>query len=216
MKAISMALAAALLATSGIANAQTTAATGARLALRDSSTLSLGGTSTLHDFTCRTHTIQAMVEVDPDFLTAPLQTVSHPMNHVEVTIPVDSLKCGDGKMDSNMYGTLRAQEFPTITYVLQSYDVDSVSRAADSLMAHTRGTLTISGQARPVTMDVRISRDTNGVSHARGSLDLKMSDFGIKPPTFFFGTLRVGDRIVINFDLSASRAAVTSVGLLRP
>ena len=215
MKAFSMVLVAALAASGTTAQAQTMATHGTRLALRDSSTLSLVGTSTLHGFTCTTHTMQAVVVVDSNFLAAPLRTMQHPVQQVEVTIPVTSLKCGEDGMNNNMYKTLKTKEFPSITYSLQSYTVDSATVASDSIITHTNGNLTISGATRPVTMDVRITRDANGLAHARGTVAFKMSDFSIKPPTFFLGTLRVGDRVEISFDLLASRAPATAVGLVQ-
>jgi len=216
MKPFPVAFAVAFAVFGAHARAQTPEVGGTRLALRDSSTLSLSGTSTLHDFTCRTNTIQALVEVDSGFLTASFGTLNHPMERVEITIPVTSLKCGHDGMDNNMYGTLRAKDYPTITYTLKSYNLDSSTVAADKFAAKTQGVLTIAGKSRDVAMTVQVTRDANGVSRATGSMDLKMSDFGIKPPKFFLGTLRVGDSIVIKFDLSADRAATISAGMLQP
>lgn len=214
MKRLSLSFGFAALALMGAtANAQD--GRGTRLVLRDSSTLSLNGTSTMHDFTCRTQHIEALVEVDSTYSIVPLNTLACPIDRVEVTIPVKSLKCGHGQMDDNMYGTLRAKDFPNITYALRTYDLVRAEAAADSFVAKTHGTLTIAGKANEVDMMVVGGRSANGVAHATGSLELKMSEFGIKPPSFFFGTLRVGDKIVIRFDLSADQAAAVAAGILQ-
>ncbi|MHB1861892.1 MAG: YceI family protein [Gemmatimonadaceae bacterium] len=214
MKRLSLTLGFAALTLMG-ATAKAQDGRGTRLLLRDSSTLSLDGTSTMHGFTCRTQHIEALVEVDSSYSIVPLNTLAHPMDRVEVTIPVKSLKCGHGQMDDNMYGTLRAKDYPNITYVLGGYDLVPAEAAADSFVAKTHGMLTIAGKVNPVDMMVVGGRSPNGVAHATGSLELKMSDFGIKPPSFFFGTLRVGDKIVIKFDLSADQAAAVAAGILQ-
>ena len=42
---------------------------------------------------------------------------------------------------------------------------------------------------------------------------IKMTDFGIKPPTAIFGRLKTGDDVKVNFELSiGARAIAAAVG----
>ena len=59
-----------------------------------------------------------------------------------------------------------------------------------------RGDLTLHGQTRPVTVEVK---DTGG--HYVGTSRLKQTDFGIKPVKVAGGTVRVKDEIRIEFDI---------------
>jgi polyisoprenoid-binding protein YceI len=59
-----------------------------------------------------------------------------------------------------------------------------------------RGTLTLHGENRPVTVEVR---EHGG--HYVGSARLKQTDFGIKPVKVAGGTVRVKDEIRVDFDI---------------
>jgi hypothetical protein len=56
------------------------------------------------------------------------------------------------------------------------------------------------GRERPVTLEARAIRNGSGV-WLEGSRGLRMTDYGIKPPTMMLGTLRVGDSITVRYRL---------------
>ena len=180
---------------------------GIPLQLAPGSWVSLQGTSTLHGFTCKTDKLEAFIDVDPAYRIKQLTEVSHPIVTTRIVIPVKSLKCGDGKLENNMYGTLKADENPTITYLLSSYEL-SGSAWPTGFAATTTGELTIAGKANPVTMTIKAEKGGDGSASATGTYTLKMTDFGIKPPRFMFGTLRVGNQIEVSFSLKASAQIV--------
>ena len=194
----------ALLATT--LSAQTSAV---RLQLAPGSQLSFEGTSTLHGFTCTTSTMQAYIDVDPSYQTANLNTIAHPIVNVQVVIPVRSLKCG-GELENNMYKTLNATQFPYVIYKLTGYDVASETASASKFNAVTRGELTIAGKENPIQMTIDAARASDGVVSATAEQTIKMSAFGIKPPTFMLGTLRVGDQLKVKFTLKATQAAIAA------
>lgn len=178
-----------------------------RLQLAPNTELSFDGTSTLHGFTCTTSTMQAYIDVDASYRTESLATATHPIVDVQIVIPVKSLACG-GELESNMRKTLNATKYPYIIYKLSNYDVSAGT--ASAFTAATQGTLTIAGAEHPVAISVKASRATDGVVSATGAQTIKISDFGIKPPTFFLGTLRVGDELKVKFTVNATSAAVAS------
>ncbi len=180
-----------------------------RLQLAPGSQLSFDGTSTLHGFTCTTSTMQAYIDVDPSYQTANLNTIVHPIVNVQVVIPVKSLKCG-GELENNMYRTLNATQFPYVIYKLTSYEVLAASAAASKFSAATQGELTIAGKENPIRMTIDAARGSDGVVSATSEQAIKMSAFGIKPPTFMLGSLRVGDQLRVKFTLKATQAAIAS------
>ena|ERR1043166_3945452 len=212
MRRFPMALGLAALAAAGM-TARAQEAPGTRLVLGPQSRLALDGTSTLHPFSCNTSEITAVVTVDSSYRTEPLASIARPIGRVDVTIPVRTLKCGHGGLENNMYATLHEKDFPTIRYVLSSYELVAGAVAADSFVARTTGTLTVSGNEKVVEMLVTGRRTPDGLAHATGTIEVNMTDFGIKPPTFFLGTLRVGNKVSITFDLTADRAAVAAIDL---
>jgi hypothetical protein len=44
----------------------------------------------------------------------------------------------------------------------------------------------------------------------RGTRDLLMTEFGIKPPTMFMGMLKTDDKVTIKFELQLALAAKAS------
>lgn len=179
-----------------------------RMQLLPGSTLSVEGTSTLHGFTCKTDKMEAFIDVDPAFRVKQLTEVPHPIVKTRVVVPVKSLKCGDGKMDGNMYETLKADENPTITYVLSSYALVDGSATESAFAANTEGQLTIVGQERTIAMPIKATRGADGSATATGKYSFLMTDFGIRPPKFMFGALKVGNQVVVTFNIKASSATV--------
>lgn len=184
-----------------MAAATTAAAQGAsaiRLRLEPGSELTIAGTSNVHDFVCKTNKINAYVDVDPGY-TRDLTRVTRPIVSVQVNIAVKSLSCGNKQMDENMYKTLKADQNQIIKYTLSGYDILDGSAAA--FAATTTGTLTIMGKDKVVAMKIDAARFNEGKATAQGEETLLMTDFGIKPPSFMFGTMKVGNEIKVKFNL---------------
>lgn len=180
-----------------------------RLQLAPGSQLSFEGTSTLHGFTCTTSTMQAYIDVDASYRTANLSALTHPITAAQIVIPVKSLSCG-GELEGNMRKTLNAAQYPYIIYKLSTYDLVNGTASASGFTFASQGQLTIGGKENPVALTVKASRETAGSVSATGAQTIKMSDFGIKPPTFMLGTLRVGNELKVKFTLNATSASVAS------
>lgn len=192
-----------LLTIAALATAATTAgaqsASAIRLRLLPGTELSISGTSNVHDFHCKTNKINAYIDVDPGY-TKDLTKVARPIVSVKVNIAVKSLSCGNKKMDENMYATLKADQNQLIRYTLSGYDI--LNGNATAFAAKTNGTLTILGKDKTVAMKVDATRLAEGKATAEGEETLLMSDFGIKPPSFMFGTMKVGNEVKVKFNLT--------------
>jgi len=189
----------------------TAAAQGTALvAVSPESKLWIEGTSTIHDWTCKATSLDAAIEVD----AAAVQLAAAPpklLKKVLVKVPVKSLKCGHGGMDDNMYKALKADSDPQISYILASFE--PAGEEATEFILKTVGTLTIAGKANKLVMDVAAVRLPDGTVKATGTVPIKMTDFGIKPPTAVFGRIKAGDDIRVKFELSMgpkTMAALTS------
>jgi hypothetical protein len=173
-----------------------------RLRLDPASELTIEGTSSLHAFHCKTNKMNAYVDVDPGY-TKDLTKVARPIVSVKINIVVRTLSCGNGQMDKNMYSTLKADENPIIKYTMSGYDILDGSASPTAFVAKTTGTLMISGQEKTVAMKINAERLSDGKATAQGEQDVLMTDFGIKPPSFMFGRLKVGNEIKVKFSLKA-------------
>jgi hypothetical protein len=173
-----------------------------RLRLDPSSEVTIEGTSSMHAFHCKTNKIMAYVDLDPSY-TKDLTKVARPIASVKVNIVIRTLTCGNGQMDKNMYSTLNADANPIIKYTMSGYDILAGTASPAAFSAKTSGTLTISGKEKAFDMKINAARLSDGKTTAEGEHALLMSDFGIKPPSFMFGTLKVGDEIKVRFNLKA-------------
>lgn len=60
--------------------------------------------------------------------------------------------------------------------------------------------MTLHGETRPVEADVREAE-----GHYTGTVQLRQTEFGIKPVKVAGGTVRVKDEVGIDFDIQLSR-----------
>lgn len=190
----------ALMAATATAGAQ--GANAVRLRLDPASELTVEGTSSMHAWHCKTDKLNAYVDVDPGY-TRDLTKVARPIAAVKVNIVVKTLSCGNSQMDRNMYSTLKADENQLIKYTLTGYDLLNGSVSPTAFAAKTNGTLMIAGETRPIEMKISAERQSDGKAVASGEQTLLLSDFGIKAPSFMFGTLKVGNEVKVKFTLKA-------------
>jgi polyisoprenoid-binding protein YceI len=197
--------AAALIGALGaIGAAQTTA----RVAVGPESKLWIEGTSNLHGWSCTAEKFDAAIELDAAAVAELATATPKVLKRVEVKVPVKALKCGHGGMDDNLYKALKADERPEISYILATFD--ALPAEVDGFTLKTNGTLAIAGKENKLTMDVVATRLPDGTVKATGMVPIKMTDFGIKPPTAMFGTLRTGDVVKVNFALTVGPKAIAA------
>jgi polyisoprenoid-binding protein YceI len=195
------------------ATAGAQSASAIRLRLDPASEVTVEGTSSLHAWHCKTNKLNAYVDVDPGY-TKDLTKVARPIAAVKVNIVVKTLTCGNGQMDKNLYSTLKADENELIKYTLSGYDILDGSASPSAFTAKTTGTLLVAGQEKPISMKINAERLSDGKATAQGEQTLRMSDFGIKPPSFMFGTLKVGDEIKVTFHLKAGPELLAQLAAL--
>ena len=181
----------------------------ARVAVSPESKLWIEGTSNLHGWSCKATTLDAALELDAAAAAQVAVAPPKALKKVHVKVPVKSIKCGHGGMDGNLYKALKADESPDISYILATFDA-APGEVKDSFTLHTVGTLTIAGTENKISMDVIATRLPDGTVKATGMVPIKMTDFGIKPPTAIFGRLKTGDEVKVNFELSVGAKAIAA------
>jgi len=192
----------ALMASAPLAMAQESA----RVSVAPDSKLWIEGTSNLHGWSCKADKMDASIEFDKAAVAALNQAPPKSLKRVDVKVPVKALKCGHGAMDDNLYKALNADATPEISYIMASFE--AASDAGDSFTIKTVGTLKINGKENRITMDVVANRLADGSLKATGMVPIKMTDYGIKPPTAIFGRLKTGDEVKVNFELTVGGRAI--------
>lgn len=170
------------------------------LVLGPKSTLSVLGTSTVHQWTCTSkETKVSLQRADGATSTDPIELVkAGQVVAVDVTVPVATLHSEKAGLDKNMLKAMNASQHPDVTVHLDKFT--PAAGAADTLKLQAEGTLTIAGTTKPVVLAGHLVAGDGGV-WLMGEYDLKMSQYGIKPPTMMMGTIRVGDPVTIKYQL---------------
>jgi len=179
-----------------------------RVAARPDSKLWLEGTSNLRGWSCRAATLDAWVTAS-DRLDVDASSVVSQLENVTVRVPVESLKCGNGRMDRGLYKALAADD-PRARFITGQFNV-MTSSAQPGASLRTIGTVTVAGREKTLGVDVRTHRAADGSIVAEGTVPVLMTDFGIAPPTAFFGALRTGNRVVVRFELHVPAGSVFSL-----
>ena len=152
--------------------------------------VNINGTSTLHNWEC-------MVE---EVYATPIYSYSeneiNGIMELEVTIPVQSIVSGNRIMDRKMYEAFKYKDHPIIEFKLSRPFL-----LGDKSTMIASGILTIAGVSEEIEMLVNTSWLPGEVTFS-GSKDLLMSDFGMIPPVALMGTVKTGNKITIEFQLS--------------
>ena len=153
------------------------------------------GTSNVRSFRCETTRVQGTIQTAG--AAAPtLAEVGHAIRGAEVSLPVASLDCANGTMNNHLRHAMKADEFPTISFTLPA----SGLTAGDGNV-RMAGTLKIAGAEKPANVVATVVQAEGGL-RVTGSYAMKMSDFGIRPPTVMLGAFRVNDNVTVQFDVT--------------
>ena len=121
------------------------------------------------------------------------------LDAINLKMQVTSIKSDMGSiMNNNTYKALKADNNPQIVFTL-STPVKSIKAGATATTLSAKGTLTIAGATKSIDMLIKVSAPNHGYLTFEGSQMVKMTDYGISPPTALLGTLRTGNEITINF-----------------
>ena len=189
--------------------ATTARAQDTRITAGSESKLWIEGTSNLHGWSCKATTLDAAIDLDAALATQIATAPPKALKRVQVKVPIKSLKCGHDAMDNNLYKALKVDATPDISYILATFEA-APSDTKDTFTLHTVGTLSFAGAENKIQMDVVANRMPDGSVTAKGVVPIKMTDFGIQPPTAIFGRLKTGNEVKVNFELVIGAKALAA------
>lgn len=152
--------------------------------------VSVEGTSTLHDFSSDVTKLDwsGQLTVDGNSVKA--------IQNVVVSIPVKSIKSEKGDiMDDKTYEAFDAEKNPTITFKLTSAAITGANAKAN-------GTLSMAGVTKSIVMNVATKVLSDGSAHLSGSYPINMKDYKMTPPKAVMGTIKVGEKVTLLFELT--------------
>lgn len=180
--------------------APATAQEGTSFDLLKESRFWIQGSTTVNSFTCHVEAVRG------DGVVPRVSTSAVPVSLREsasLAVPVQKFDCGNERMSSDLRETLDAQDHPAITFRLDK--VESIEPPAETATEWYRlqvlGALSIAGTERLVRISAWGRAVNDDVYRVTGCKDLKMTYFGIDPPTKFMSLVKVRDQIEVHFDL---------------
>jgi hypothetical protein len=181
-----------------------------RLPVRADSKLWLEGSSNIRDWTCKATAMEALIAIDANSVDSrDDDAVAKSLRGVDVIVPVRMLKCGDRHMEANMYNALKAPKPPEMSYIIADFEITPLL-GNDGLTVQATGKMSVAGAERPVSMTVKTERLPDGTRRARGTVPIRMTDFGIAPPRPWFGVLRTADEVRVQFEIYVSPQALAA------
>ncbi|MDZ7692193.1 MAG: YceI family protein [Balneolaceae bacterium] len=146
------------------------------VSLLSESTMTVVGTSTLHDWEVDVQTMNLDAEFTDAVFTEDLPTSADFVESLKLTVPVKSLESGKGGMNNKMYDAFNAKKNPNIVYEFSSAQLDN-SAAGEGFTLNTTGQLTMNGVTRSVNFPVQGTVSGENQVNFTGSYTMKMTDF---------------------------------------
>jgi polyisoprenoid-binding protein YceI len=169
-------------------------------ALPTGSKVKMDGDSTLKKWSMQSIIVAGFLEADAAF----------PANvngaKAEVSMPVRSFKSGTTAMDNRMQKEMKEPEFKQIKFSLTELKPKGTSGASGPVELEAQGKLTIVGKDKVITMPITAEKQADGKLKISGTADLKMTDFGIEPPSTL-GLFTSADDLKITFEWMLASAA---------
>jgi len=158
------------------------------------SSIVLDGDSSVHKWKAESKLVGGTFEVDAEKLA----TKGKLEANAKVFIPVRSLKSGKKRMDEVMHAAMNAAKHSKIEFSLNELTVKAAKGTLT--LCDSKGSLTINGKKKPIVMPVTIARADAKLT-VKGSIVIKMTDFGITPPSpkLPSGNIVTKDEVKVSF-----------------
>lgn len=143
----------------------------------------VSGTSTLHDW--------KMTSSNGTFSG----TISgNAIQDVQYSMTGKSLKSGKGAMDTNAYKAIEADKYPNISFSATSVNIGKGTMT---------GKLTVTNVTKTISVPVSVSKSGNSYTIS-STASIKMTEFGVTPPSFMMNTVKTGNEISITVNAVAN------------
>jgi polyisoprenoid-binding protein YceI len=152
------------------------------------------GTSTMHDWESNVEKLECRA----NYKLKDNQLIN--IEDAMLKVTVQSIKSTKGKiMDEKTYDAFNSEKYPYIIFTLKSEKINP-----SNLTVNLTGTLEMAGTTQPIDLVASYEILANGDFQIIGNKKVKMSDYEMTPPKAMMGTIKVGDEVNINFNITFS------------
>ena len=158
----------------------------------EKSSITISGTSTLHDWEEQVQNFN--VDLTVDFQDNKITRI----DNVDLVCRSSSITSDYNLMTSKTLDALRAEQHPEITFDMIS--IEKLTVQDHNFSGVLTGNLSMAGVTRRIQVEFTGSNGGNIIT-IKGSKQIDMPDFNIEPPTAIMGTLKTGEIVVVSFNL---------------
>ena len=165
------------------------------------SDLVVKGTSTLHDWSMDSKNFNCKMNSTSSEKSLIIQKIDFSCNS-------NSLKSENSLMDKKAWSALEAYKFHKIQF--ESTNQEEFTWDNKNIEGEINGTLLLTGKKKDITIPFKGVIDNDGNLKVTGEVSIKMSEFGIDPPTALLGSLKTGDEVTIEYNLLFNKAGLVT------
>ncbi len=176
--------------------------------IEEESLIWIEGSSTVADIYCKALEVVGYATIESTNVTDPSELTNNNNGEVRIKIPVFDFDCGRRQMNRDFYRALRAEIYPSIEFSYKSARlVTNLDPECAPFQLDVKGVLTVAGVSKDINVMVDVEPCELNRFTLKGSKKIKMTDFGIEPPSAMFGLIRAHDELEVFF-LSNSRTKI--------
>jgi polyisoprenoid-binding protein YceI len=157
-----------------------------------SSTMTIQGTSSLHDWEEKVDKFEVNLSVK----TRDKEITS--IDRANFTCKAKSISSESSTMTNKTLEALKAKDYPDISFKLVS--VEKLSSQEGNFSGIISGDITLAGVTKRISISFT-GNIANKKITLKGYKMVSLKDYNIKPPTAMLGTLKTGDQVTISFNL---------------
>jgi polyisoprenoid-binding protein YceI len=154
------------------------------------SNLEIKGSSSLHDWNMDSNKFNCSITVnnkDEELV----------IKDVDFKCVSSSLKSENSIMDKKAWDALKINEYKLIQF--NSSELIEIIKSNKKTEGKINGELTLEGIKKQITIPYTSELDEVGNLKISGAVNIKMSEYGIDPPTALLGALKTGDVVTVSF-----------------
>jgi polyisoprenoid-binding protein YceI len=161
--------------------------------IQNQSIITINGTSSLHDWEEKVGKFD--VNLNLEFKENEIAGI----DKVNFICKSSSIVSDNSIMTNKTHNALLVEKYPDIIFKLVS--VDNLSSKNGDFSGKLIGDVILAGVTKRITLSFTGVHSGNKIS-IKGSKELNLIDFKIKPPTAMMGTLKTGEQVTVSFQLS--------------
>ncbi|MBN2806644.1 MAG: YceI family protein [Prolixibacteraceae bacterium] len=124
-------------------------------------------------------------------------------------IPVDSITASSKLMVNDFKALIHAAQHPLINIEVDQNQIVSIVEGNE--MTTIRVKVTLAGISNWYSIPLFAGIVPGGTRYIMGRTTVNLSDFNLEPKSKFFGLIRIGDEVFINFRINFSPTEITQI-----